>query len=76
MIDLILQQLGGLIEQIDRHQAVGKPADHLVAAGADRRELAEIVEQSQRIDRRHGVAFRSIFLICFYPIVKYNNFFF
>ena len=56
VIDLVLQQVGGLIEQIDRHQPVGKTPDHLVAAAADRRQLAKVVEQSERIDRRHGVA--------------------
>ena len=56
MIDLILQKLGRLIEQIDRDQAVGEPADHLVAAAADRGQFAEIVEQSERIDRRQSVA--------------------
>ena len=57
VVDLVLQQLGGLVEQIDRDQPVGEPADHLVAAAADRGELAEIVEQRQRVDRRHRVAF-------------------
>ena len=56
VVDLMLQQLRRLIEQIDRDQPVGEPADHLVAAPADRRELAEIVEQAERIDRRQRVA--------------------
>ena len=56
MVDLVLQQLGGLVEQIDRDQPVGEPADHLVAAPADRRQLAEIVEQAERVDRRQRIA--------------------
>ena len=46
------KQLGGLIEQVDRDQPVGQPADHLVAAPADRGQVAEIVEQAERVDRR------------------------
>ena len=56
IVDLMLQQLGRLIEQVDRHQPVGELADHLVAAPADRRQIAEIVEQAERVDRRHRVA--------------------
>ena len=56
VVDLVLQKLGGLVEQIDRDQPLGEPADHLVAAPADRGELAEIVEQAERIDRRQRVA--------------------
>ena len=56
VVDLVLQQFGRLVEQIDRHQPVGEPADHLVAAPADRRQLAEIVEQAERLDRRQRVA--------------------
>ena len=56
VVDLVLQQLGGLVEQIDRNQPLGEPADHLVAAPADRGELAEIVEQAERVDRRQRVA--------------------
>ena len=56
VVDLVLQQLGRLVEQIDRDQPVGEPADHLVAAPADRRQLAEIVEQAERLDRRQRVA--------------------
>ena len=56
VIDLVLEQFGGLVEQIDRHQPVGEPADHLVAAPPDRRQLAEIVEQAERLDRRQRVA--------------------
>ncbi len=56
MVDLVLQQLGRLVEQIDRDQPVGEPPDHLVAAPADRGQLAEIVEQAERIDRRQRIA--------------------
>ena len=58
LVDLVLQELGGLVEQVDRDQAVGEPADHLVAAPADRRQLAELVEHAERIDRRQVVALR------------------
>jgi hypothetical protein len=44
MVDLMLEQLRGLIEQVDRHEAVGQPADHLVAAPADRGQFAEILK--------------------------------
>ena len=53
----MLEQLGRLVEQVDRDQPVGQPADHLVAAAPDRRQLAEIVEQRQCLDGRHGIAF-------------------
>ena len=56
MVDLVLQELGSLVEQIDRDQPVGEPADHLVAAPADRRQLAEFIEHAERIDRRQVVA--------------------
>jgi hypothetical protein len=52
VVDLVLQKLGALVEQIDRDQPLGELADHLVAAPSDRGELAEIVEQAERIDRR------------------------
>ncbi len=56
MVDLVLQQFGRLVEEIDRHQPIGHAADHLVAAPSDRRQLTEVVEQAERVDRRHGVA--------------------
>ena len=59
VIDLILQEFAGLIEQIDRHQPIGEPADHFVAAPPDRRQFAVFVEQPERIDRRKVVALRS-----------------
>ena len=55
VVDLVLQQLGRLVEQIDRNQPVGEPPDHLVAAPADRGQVAEIVEQAERIDRRQRI---------------------
>ena len=58
-VDLVLQQLAGLIEQIDRDQPVGEPADHFVAAPADRRQFAILVEHPERVDRRQVVAFRA-----------------
>ena len=56
VVDLVLQQLGALVEQIDGDEPLGELADHLVAAPADRGELAEIVEQAERVDRRQRVA--------------------
>ncbi|MGY3119463.1 hypothetical protein ACVWXQ_003400 [Bradyrhizobium sp. S3.14.4] len=56
MVDLVLQQLGGLVEQVDRGETVGETADQLVAAAADRRQLAELVEHPERFDRRQLVA--------------------
>ncbi len=58
VIDLVLQQLGGLIEQIDRDQPVGEPADHLVAAPPDRRQFAIVVKHPERVDRRKIVTLR------------------
>ena len=46
VVDLVLEQFGRLVEQVDRDQPVGEPADHLVAAAADRGQLADIVEQA------------------------------
>ena len=59
LVDLVLQELGGLIEQIDGHQPIGETADHLVAAPADRRQVAIFVEHSKRVDRRKVVALRT-----------------
>ena len=56
VVDLVLQQLGGLVEQVDRYQPVGEPADHLVAAAANRSQIAKVVEQAQRFDRRQLIA--------------------
>ena len=42
-------------EKIHRHEPVGHAPDHLVAVGADRRQVDEIVEQAERLDRRHGI---------------------
>ncbi len=54
-INLILQQLGRLIEQVHGCQPVRKPADHLVAAAAYRSEFAEVVEQRERVDCRKRI---------------------
>ena len=59
VVDLVLQQLGGLVEQVDRSETVGKTPDQLVAAAADRRQLAELVEHPERLDRRQLVALWS-----------------
>ena len=59
VIDLMLEQFGGLVEQIDRHKPVGEPADHFVAAPPDRRQFAILVEHPERLDRRKIVALRT-----------------
>jgi hypothetical protein len=59
LVDLVLQQFAGLIEQVDRDQPVGEAADHLVAAPPDRRQFAIFVEHPERIDRRKIVALRA-----------------
>jgi hypothetical protein len=55
VVDLMLQQLRRLVEQINRNQAVGEAADHFVAAPADRRQFAKVVEQAERFDRRQCI---------------------
>ena len=50
VIDLILQKIRSLIQQVDRDEAIGQAADHLVAAAADRRQLTKVVKQRQRLD--------------------------
>ena len=64
LVDLILQQFAGLIEQIDRDQPVREAADHFVAAPPDRRQFAIFVEQAERVDRRKVVALRPQEQIC------------
>ena len=59
LVDLILQQFAGLIEQVDRDQPVREPADHFVAAPPDRRQFAILVEHPERVDRRQVVALRT-----------------
>src|SRR5689334_8367399 len=59
MVDLMLQQLGCLIEEIDRHESIRKPADHFVTAPADWRQFAKVIKQAERLDRREGVALAS-----------------
>jgi len=58
LVDLVLQELGGLVEQVDADQAFGKASDHLVAAPADRGQFAIFVEHAERVDRRDIVALR------------------
>ncbi len=57
VVDLVLEQFGRLVEQVDGDQPVGQAPDHLVAAAADRRQFAIIVEYGQRLDRLERVAF-------------------
>ena len=59
MIDLVLQEFARLIEQIEGDQTIREPPDHLVAATANRSQVAKVVEHRQRIDRRKIVAFRA-----------------
>ena len=60
VIDLVLQQFARLIEQIDRDETIGETADHLVAAPADRRQIAKLIEHRQRFDRRQIVALSAV----------------
>ena len=55
VVHLVLQQLGGLVEQVHVHQPARHAPDHLVPVGADRRQLAEVGEQGQRLDRLQGI---------------------
>ena len=59
LVDLVLQQFGGLVEQVDGGQPVRQPPDHFVAAPADRRQFAKLVEHRERVDRLHVVALRA-----------------
>src|SRR5207245_7811094 len=52
----MLEEIGGLLEQIDRYKTIGEPPDHLVAAPPDRGQIPEVVEHGERIDRRQRVA--------------------
>ncbi len=54
---LIIQKLFGRVEQIDGYEPIGHAPDHLIAFGADGRQLDEIVEKAERLDRRDGVGF-------------------
>ena len=51
VVDLVLEEIARLLQQVDVDQPPREVADHLVAARAGRRQLAEIVEQRQRLDR-------------------------
>ena len=59
VVDLVLQEFAGLIEQIDRDQPIRKPADHFVAAPPDRRQFTKFVKHPERVDRRKVVALRT-----------------
>jgi hypothetical protein len=58
VIDLILQELAGLIEQIDRDQPICETADHFVATPPDRRQFTKLVKHPERVDRWKIVAFQ------------------
>ena len=57
MLNLVPEQIAGLIEKVELDQTVGQPANDLVAAAADRGELLEIEIERERIDAREGIAF-------------------
>ncbi len=59
LVDLILQEFAGLVEQIDRDQPIGEMPDHLVAAPPDRRQFAVFIKHPERLDRRQIVALRA-----------------
>lgn len=54
-LHLIVEELGGLLQQVHRYEAVGKAAHHVVAVGADGRQFAEVVVQRQGLPRRQPV---------------------
>ena len=56
MLNLMLQQLSGLIQQVDRYQPIRESPDHFITAPADRRQFAKIVKEAERLDRRKRVA--------------------
>ena len=56
VVDLVLQQVGGLIEQVERDQPVGEAADDLVSPPADRREFLEVEKERERVDRGRAIA--------------------
>ena len=55
VLDLVFEQLGGLVQQVDIDQTARQAADHLVAVGADGGQFAEVVEQAQRLHRLETV---------------------
>ncbi len=58
IVHLVLQQLRCRLEQIERDEALGELARHLVAIGADGDEVVgEFVEQGQRLDGIEPVGF-------------------
>lgn len=57
VLDLMPEQIAGLIEKVELDQTVGQPANDLVAAAADRGELLEIEIERERIDAGEGLAF-------------------
>ena len=59
VIDLVLKQFRRLVEQIDADEPIRKPPDHFVPAPSDRRQLAKIIEQAERLHRRQSVTFTA-----------------
>ena len=52
-LNLLLQQFGGLTEQINTDQALGQTLNNLVTGIAERVQLSELIEQTIGLDRRH-----------------------
>jgi hypothetical protein len=52
---LVLQQLGGVVQQVDGDQPLRQAPDHHVPVIAHGRQLTEVVEQGQGLHRLHAV---------------------
>ncbi len=59
--DLIVEERGSGIQQVHRQKSVGHAPDHFIAVRTDWRQIDEIIEQRQRLNRRHfvGTAFQE-----------------
>ena len=55
VFDLVVEQLRGAVEQVDGGEAIGELLDDAVALVAERGELAEFVEERERLERRHVI---------------------
>ena len=57
LIDLVLQQRRGLFQQVDVHQTPGKQPHDAIAVRTDGRQIAELVEETERLDRLEPIGF-------------------
>ncbi len=51
IVDLVAQQVAGLLQKIKRHQPIRQAPDHVVAVRSDRRHVGKLVPQGKRLDR-------------------------